>query len=328
MTTLHCYLDGATTPQEVPLEDLKQALEGVGSAWLDIPEPQDDTLHQLVDVIPELGGLDLARLSRVGRPPRVKVMDDVLLTRMYAVNYRDGELASTEVQAIATPTLLLTLRHGPAHDLSMVAKRWARQPNRHTEGGPYLLWLLIDEVVDDYFTVIDAFEAGADEVEDRVFSSEPRAGESRKQREAVQREIYQMRSDVARFRRQVIPYGEVRELQAAPGTSVGTELGMQVRDAADAVLRAIELIDNVRDQLTSAFEAELAQVSNELNETMKKLSSWAAILLVPTLIAGIYGMNFENMPELQFANGYFGALALMGGVSLTLYLVFKRKRWL
>jgi magnesium transporter len=144
----------------------------------------------------------------------------------------------------------------------------------------------------------------------------------------VQEDIFKLKRKVVKFRRLAIPMREVIDLmQEYPGL-VTSELVPYFRDVQDHVIRAIEFIDNIRDLLTSALESQLAQVSNRLNVVMKQLSAWAGIILVPTLIAGIYGMNFRNMPELRWQIGYPLAIGMMLVSAGLLFRVFKKRGWL
>jgi len=323
------YRGGVKDPSVTDLDGVGSLLASDELVWLDVIAPEPNDFAELQAAIPPLVEFDLARLQRLGRPPKTKVFDDVLLVRCYGVLF-DGELKTHEVHAIAGATFLLTLRYGPPFDLSPVTRRWARTPDRGNEGGAFLLAVLLDEVVDDYFDVVDRFEEQADAVTDRVFDDQDAPGSkaSQERRRDLQLEIHRLRGELARFRRQILPFGELRELAQRPARFVGPGAAEDFRDVADAVLRVTELIDNARDQLTSAFEAQMAQVSNELNQTMKKLSAWAAILLAPTLIAGIYGMNFRRMPELEFVFGYPMAVGIMLVTGFVLFRVFKRKDWL
>ncbi len=186
--------------------------------------------------------------------------------------------------------------------------------------------MLLDEVVDGYLDVIDRLEDLSDEVEERVFGDDVA--------EDLQEELFRLKRKVVRFRRAVAPMREVLDL-LGESEVVTPPLVPYYRDVQDHVIRAIELTDNIRELLTSALEARLAQISNRLaeasnrmNVVMKHLSGWAAIILVPTLIAGIYGMNFRHMPELGWQIGYPFALATMAVSALILYRVFKKRDWL
>ena len=146
--------------------------------------------------------------------------------------------------------------------------------------------------------------------------------------EDVQEDVFRLKRKVVQFRRLIIPLREVLDLvQEQPGF-VTDQLGPYYRDVMDHLIRSLEFADNVRDLLTSALEAQLSQVSNRLNVVMKQLTGWAAIILLPTLIAGIYGMNFTHMPELNWKYGYAYALCLMAVSMLLLYRMFKKRDWL
>jgi magnesium transporter len=144
----------------------------------------------------------------------------------------------------------------------------------------------------------------------------------------TQEHIFRLKKQVIEFRRLVMPLREVLDLLQGEPRVVTATLAAYYRDVADHIIRVLEFIDNVRELLTTALEAYLSQVSNRLNTVMKQLTSWAAIILVPTLIAGIYGMNFRHMPELNWLFGYPFALGLMAVSATTLYVVFKRRGWL
>jgi magnesium transporter len=144
----------------------------------------------------------------------------------------------------------------------------------------------------------------------------------------TQERIFRLKKQVIEFRRLVMPLREVLDLLQGEPRVVTATLAAYYRDVADHIIRVLEFIDNVRELLTTALEAYLSQVSNRLNTVMKQLTSWAAIILVPTLIAGIYGMNFRHMPELNWLLGYPFALGLMAVSATTLYVVFKRRGWL
>jgi magnesium transporter len=201
-----------------------------------------------------------------------------------------------------------------------VRKRWDRQPELTNEGGGFLLYALLDEVVDGYFGVIERFQDIGEDIEDRVFADEPDPD--------VQEDIFHLKRQVVRFRRLVVPLREVLDLvQEQPGF-VTQPLQPYYRDVADHVIRTMEFVDAAKELLTTALEAQLSQVSNRLNVVMKQLTSWAAIVLVPTLIAGIYGMNFVHMPELHWRFGYAYALAIMAATMILLYRMFKKRDWL
>ncbi len=203
-----------------------------------------------------------------------------------------------------------------------MARRFELQRSEHhtTEQG-FLLWALFDVIVDRYFEVTDAVDERLDEIEEVVFSEKPPP--------AVPREIFTVRTDLTTLRRAAAPMREVvnaiirREIDFVDDQAI-----VHFHDIYDRVLRVGDLVEAQRDLLTGLLEANLAVTSNQLNQVMKKMTSWGAILIVATLIAGIYGMNFRHMPELHWQYGYLMALGLMGVTTFLLYRMFKRRDWL
>ncbi|MBI2238003.1 MAG: magnesium/cobalt transporter CorA [Actinobacteria bacterium] len=321
MITCRLYRDGEVKEEAFDPARVSDLLEDESTRlWLDIEGPTEADLAMIQEEF-SLHPLAIEDAKHREQRPKVDVFQDSFSVVLYglALDERD-ELVESEMHAFAGARFLVTLRFSPAFDLTGVIERWDRQPELTSEGGGFLLYALLDEVVDGYFTVIDRYEDLADEIEDRVFAEEADP--------EVQQDIFRLKREVVAFRRLVIPLREVLDLvQEQPGF-VTQVLGPYYRDVADHVIRVLEFTDNVRELLTAALEAQLSQVSNRLNVIMKQLTSWAAIVLVPTLIAGIYGMNFANMPELDWRFGYPMALGLMVASAAVLYRVFKKRDWL
>jgi magnesium transporter len=287
--------------------------------WLDLEDPTEEELA-LIEEEFALHPLAVEDARHQGQRPKVEVFDKYFFLVMHAVQLKDGELRDQEVHTFVGPSYLVTLRYAPAFDLKPVLRRWERQQELTKEGGGFLLYALLDEVVDGYFNVVERFEDISDSVEEEVFADETRPD--------TQERIFRLKKQVIEFRRLVMPLREVLDLLQGEPRVVTATLAAYYRDVADHIIRVLEFIDNVRELLTTALEAYLSQVSNRLNMVMKQLTSWAAIILVPTLIAGIYGMNFRHMPELNWVLGYPFALGLMAVSAFTLYTVFKRRGWL
>ena len=179
-------------------------------------------------------------------------------------------------------------------------------------------------MVDDFLTLVERFEDRADDIEDRIFEA---ANESADRLE-LQESLFKLKRACISLRRFAMPLRQGIDLIQEQPELAPPALGPYYRDVMDHVIRTVELVDNIRDLLTSMLEVRIAQVANHLNEVMKKLTGWAGIILVPTLIAGIYGMNFQGMPELGWKLGYPLALGLMGASALILYRMFKKREWL
>jgi len=318
---------------------VKALIASGAKVWIDVREEVDASAVELEGLLTTTLGdvveatqFEAGRLATLDKPPKVKVFDDSAFLRLFTLSLEEGtsSLRSGEVHVLQGAGFIVTVRYvvdGVAPDLPHEALvRWDRSHARVADqGGAFMLFTLLEEIIDDYLDIVESFDAVADELESRVLGEEIEriGGGTAERHRGLQRDIIALKHDLGEFRRLILPYGEVKEL-----TRDREENQPDFREIAEGILRVVELVDNVRDLVTSTFEAEQAQVSIELNENMKKITSWGAILLVPTLIAGIYGMNFRNMPELGWGLGYPGALGLMIASAGVLFYVFKRREWL
>ena len=319
--TYRLYRDGAMREEPFEPERLGELLaEDSARVWVDVEEPTDAELERLQGWF-SLHPLAIEDSRHWGQRPKVEVFPDHLFLVVHALSLDDqGELVDREIHVFAGRGFLVTLRAAPPFDLSRVLQRWDAQPKLTRLGVGFLLYALLDEIVDGYLDIVERYEDLSDEIEDRVFADDPDP--------AVQADIFRMKRRAVELRRLVVPLREVIDfVQEQPGL-VPPELGPYFRDVADHVIRTTEFLDNIRELLTAALEAQISQVSNRLNRVMKSLTSWGAIILVPTLIAGVYGMNFRHMPELGWRFGYPYALGLMLASAAVLYAVFKRRDWL
>ena len=294
--------------------------ESGARVWLDLTDPTEQELALIGEEF-NLHPLAIEDTLHRDQRPKVEFYEGYFFLVLHALSLDEqDQLVDSELHVFAGHRFLLTLRYSPLFDLAAVRKRWDRQPELTGHGGGFLLYALLDEVVDGYFNVVERFEDLSEDVEDRVFADDPDPD--------IQEAIFKLKRKAVNFRRLVIPLREVLDLvQEQPGF-VTDQLRPYYRDVADHVIRTLEFIDNVRDLLTSALEAQLSQVSNRLNVIMKQLTAWAGIILVPTLIAGIYGMNFQHMPELHWKYSYAFVLGLMATSMFLLFRAFKKRDWL
>jgi len=321
--TCRVYQDGSLH-EEVPYDRLviERAREaGDHRVWLDVIDPTDAELSELQSEF-GLHELSIEDSRRWGQRSKVEFYPDYLFLTAHGLTIDDrDELVDSEVHLFAGRGFyLITIRREPLFTFESAVQRLGRDQALMGEGIGFLLYLLTDEIVDGYLDAVERLEDLSDDLEDRVFSEDGDAD--------VQEDIFKLKRKVVKFRRLAIPMREVVDLmQEFPGL-VTPELVPYFRDVQDHVIRSIEFIDNIRDLLTSALESQLAQVSNRLSIVMKQLSAWASIILVPTLIAGVYGMNFRNMPELRWQVGYPLAIGLMLVAAGLLYRSFKKREWL
>ncbi len=319
MITCRRYRDGALAEEPFDPGATRALLAGEGAGvWVDAEDPTEDELA-LIQRAFALHPLSVEDSRHWGQRTKVEVFPHYVFVVVHGVSL-GTELADSEVHLFAGPRFLVTLRAAPAFDLEPVLRRVERQPELATEGAGFLLYALLDAVVDGYLSAVERLEDLSDDIEDRAFADHPDPG--------LQQDIFRLKRQTVELRRIAVPVREVVELvQGQPGL-LTPELAPYYRDVVDHAIRTVEFVDNVREVLTAALEAQLAQTSNRLNAIMRQVTSWGAIVLVPTLIAGIYGMNFRHMPELDWRLGYAFALGLMVASAAALYAVFRRRGWL
>ena len=321
--TSRIYRDG-TLQEESTFDpaDVAACREAEGQhIWIDVVDPSDEELAQLQETL-SLHELSVEDSRQWGQRSKVEFYPDYVFVVVHGVQLeQDDELIDSELHLFAGERFyLLTIRREPLFELTRTMDRAGRDRNLADEGIGFHLYLLLDEIVDTYLNAVERLEDLADEVEEKVFEDETAEG--------LQEQIFRLKRRTVRFRRAVSPLREVIDLLHERGDVVTPALAPYYRDVLDHVIRSLELIDNIRELLTTALEARLAQASNRLNIVMKKLSAWAGIILVPTLVAGIYGMNFRHMPELSWQVGYPLALGMMLACGGLLYWSFRRRDWL
>lgn len=234
-----------------------------------------------------------------------------------------GDLA--EIDMYVGDTWFVTIRRHDDNEREWdpsVARSRVERLGAEADSG-MVLAVVIEELVDGYFDSTDALEDHLESIEDRIF------GEQLKAERQVQADLFTVRRRLLELRRAVVPLREVlsallrKEVQWVDGEAL-----VVIRDTFDKLLRAVDIVDELRELVGNAVDAHLAVMSNQMNLVMKQLTAWGSIVFGATLIAGIYGMNFAHMPELDWRLGYPFALGLMVVMSFALYRVFKRREWL
>jgi magnesium transporter len=315
------YRDGHADPEPLDLHMVgKVCHEPRTLVWLDVESPTDTDIGVLRE---QFGFHELALEDSITphQRPKIEQYDDYFFCVAYGVSVSDGLLVKHEVGMFISGQYLITVRKDPALDMKPVLERWDSHPDRLHEGAGALLYMLLDEIVDDYFKAVDALEERSEDVEESVLAASADGD--------MQAQIFLLKKDLIGLRRVVTPLRDVLDvMQRQIVPVVTTALEPYYRDVYDHVLRVTDLIETLRDTLSNALDAHLTAVSNRLNEVMKVLTSWAAIILVPTFVAGVYGMNFDHMPELHWRYGYLYALAVMALSGGLLYRMFKKRRWL
>ena len=238
------------------------------------------------------------------------------------VDPASAQLHETEVDTFVNDRWMVTVRKNDGFDLDAVIERWDRSSNLAHHGVSFLLYGMLDVIVDGYFAAVETFDDYYDEVSEQIFAERPLAP-------AEQRRWFEMRQALVRFHRLVVPMREaLSSLMRREHAAVADELYPYYQDVYDHIARLTDSLDVYQDMLTNALESYLSLVSNNLNEVMKALTSVTVMFMAPTLIAGIYGMNFTYMPELAWEYGYPFALSLMLGSVVGTFIFFRRREWI
>ncbi len=315
------YEQGRRRDGDLALDDAGKAAKGDGAfVWLGVLEPSAQEFEQIAAEF-DLHELAVEDAVNAHQRPKVELYGDTLLVVVKTAHYVNSEEVCDvgELLLFVHPTFIITVRHG-AGELTAVRTRIERRPDLLGLGVGMVLYAILDHVVDGYEEAAQGVDGDIQEVERRVFSAD---GGSPAQR------LYQLEREVLDFHTAVAPLsGVVDELGRGHFEVVPDELQDYFRDVHDHLRRVETQIAGFRELLGSALHANLTQVSVRQNEDMRKISAWVAILAVPTMIAGIYGMNFDNMPELRWRYGYPLVLAIIAVACTLLYRRFKRSGWL
>ncbi|HUZ52369.1 MAG TPA: magnesium transporter CorA family protein [Streptosporangiaceae bacterium] len=318
------YQNGALVAEGFPVADISEHLkEDATVVWLDLHDPDRADLSVLSE---EFGLHPLAIEDAEHEHERTKLdrYQSHLFLTAYAVHLdaKTGELATSELAAFITKRALITVRKDDGLDIGAVVSYWDGSPDLAKNGVGYLLHGLLDNIVDGYFATVQALDELIENVEDQVFA------ESAKDQGAVQRRSFELRKSLVLLRRVVLPMREVVNAVLRRDLGIVDDAMMPYyQDVYDHVLRATEWTEGLRDLVTTILETHLTVQANRMNVITKKVTSWAAIVAVPTLVTGFYGMN---VPYAGFGKpwGVGAAAAIMVAASVCLYIVFKRKDWL
>lgn len=330
------YRDGVkvATPQTMD-ETFEVMREHGGFAWIGLYRPSADEL----DAVAEEFGLHRLAIDDAKnghQRAKLELYGDSIFTVLRPARYIDAteEVEFGEVNVFVGPNYVVTVRHAESPNLGLVRERLEGSPELLSEGPFAVLYAICDQVVDEYAPVLAGLENDLDEIEDALFGDDP----------GISRRIYELFGEVLELGRAVHHVPDMLQAleSGVAGHVVDEELQRNLRDVRDHSIRVAERTESFRQILTSAMTVHhshvgqrqseemrrLTQASIAQGEEVKKISSWAAIIFAPTLIAGIYGMNFDKIPELTWEYGYLWALGLMVAFAGTLYVIFKRKNWL
>jgi magnesium transporter len=343
------YVDGRRAVEPASLQETYRACrKQQGLAWIGLYEPTEEEFSSMAEEF-GLHPLAVEDAIKAHQRPKLERYGETLFVVLRSARYIDESetVEFGEIHAFVGPDFVVTVRHGRASMLDRVRKRLESMPELLRRGPEAILYAIMDQVVDDYAPVVAGLENDIDEIETEVFSGN--AG--------VSRRIYELSREVIEFQRGTAPLaGMLSSLIEDSAERVDPEVRRYLRDVQDHAIRIIEhvaefreLLNNIlsvnltlvglqqNEEVKALYEAAieqneevkaLSEASIKQNDQVKRISAWAAILFAPTLVGTVYGMNFDYMPELHWTLGYPFALVLMLAVSVSLYVVFKRRGWL
>jgi magnesium transporter len=314
------YEEGRRRPGDLALEDTYEQCRRSGVfAWIGLHEPSAEEFDSVRREF-ELHELAVEDAIKAHQRPKLEAYGDSLfLVLKTARLIEKNEVEFGEILLFIGEGFIVSVRHGETalHDVRL---QMEERPDLLRNGPGAVLYAIVDRVVDDYLPVIAGFDAAINEVERDMFSST---------RSNPAEQIYKLKREVLELHGAISPLVDPLErLASGPHALIHEDLQTYFRDVHDHLLRIVGQVQEFRELMTSVLTANLTQASMRQNEDVRKISAWAAIIAVPTMIAGIYGMNFEHMPELEWTFGYPLVLAVIAVACVILYRSFRRAGWL
>jgi magnesium transporter len=320
------YCDGERMAAPESLAELNSVCRsGAGTAWIGLYRPDAAEFATVADQF-GLHQLAVNDAVKAHRRPKLERYGDLLFLVLRTAWYVDSTetVEFGEIHVFAGPHYVITVRNSEAPDIAAVRRRLEARPDLLRRGPVSIVHAIIDRVVDDYAPVVAGLQEDIDEIESDVFDGTPH----------VSRRIYDLASEVIAFLRATKPLDPIlKGLIDQPG--IGEQETRYLRDVEDRALHIEEQVSGFRELLQNIVSVNLtletkalSEAANTTNEEVKKISAWAAIFFAPTLIGTIYGMNFRDMPELNWALGYPFALSLMVALSVGLYVMFRHRSWI
>jgi len=290
-----------------------------GLLWIDVADPTTEDFSLLKQEF-EFHPLALEDASKRLQRPKIDEYDGYFFITFYHLDDRVSPPNPVEIDMFVGANYLVTIRSGESPEIEAISDRWCRNAEPLGQRGiGFLLYTLLDVIVDGYFPVLDKLYEDFESLEERIFERQDRH---------VQRDIFALRRQLVGLRKVIAPERDILNVLVRRDTSIlGDEASLYFQDIYDHVLRVTDGLDSFRDLLSGALDASLSASSNHLNKIMKTLTASSILLMSMTLVASIYGMNFKHMPELEWTLGYPWALGLMVLVGGVLFAVFRRMDW-
>jgi magnesium transporter len=311
---------GGRRVADVPIDEAGAWAKRPGHiVWIGLFEPSDELLGR-VQAQFNLHPLAIEDAAKAHQHPKLEQYGDGVFIVARTAQMIEGRIAFGETHLFVGRGYVVSVRHGASVSYAPVRARCESCPTVLSEGEDYIVYAILDFIVDNYMPVLQKIHAEIEAIEDTVLATVLRQAD-------IER-LYMLRRDLLRLRNAVVPLVEVcNRLEHAELMPLDAAMQPLFRDVTDHVRRVREEIDALREVLAFAFEASLMTGQAQQTAITRRLAAWAAILAVPTAIAGIYGMNFEHMPELKWSYGYFVVVGVIAAICVTLYLRFRHYNW-
>jgi magnesium transporter len=307
---------------DVDLQDVHEVLkDGNQFVWIGLHEPSEEILERVQHEF-NLHDLAVEDAHKAHQRPKVEMYGDSIFVvlRTAQVN-KEYHIEFGETHFFVGVNYIVSVRHGASVSYAEVRSRCEMSPNMLSKGQGFALYAVMDFIVDNYYPVVHQLEMELDAIEDKIFKEKP-------SRETTE-QIYQLKRELLDVKRAVSPLVDVcNRLMRFDIKWISEETRPYFRDIYDHVVRINEMVENTRELLNTALEANFSLISISQNDVSKKFAGWAAIIAVPTMVAGFYGMNFKFIPETEWPFGFYAVLLGTVGLCILLYYFFRRSGWL
>jgi magnesium transporter len=307
---------------DVELNKVHEVLEDANQfVWIGLHEPSENVLQRVQEEF-NLHDLAIEDAHQAHQRPKVELYGDtVFLVLRTAQKHQQHHTEFGETHFFVGKNFIVSVRHGSSVAYTEVRSRCESMPELLSHGQSFVLYAVMDFIVDRYFPVVDDMESELEAIEDKIFKEKPR-------RETTE-QIYQLKRELLEVKRAVSPLIDIcNRLLRSDIKNISIEAQPYFRDIYDHVVRINEMVDNTRELLNTALEANFSLISISQNDTSKKFAGWAAIIAVPTMVAGFWGMNFRFMPEAESEYGFYSIIFLTIVACVVLYFLFRRSGWL
>ena len=307
---------------DVELDKVHEILKETDKfVWIGLHEPSEELLGRVQDEF-HLHDLAIEDAHSAHQRPKIELYgDSIFVVIRTAQMSKQRHIEFGETHFFVGVNFIVSVRHGSSVAYTEVRSRCETMPDLLSKGQGFVLYAIIDFIVDRYFPVVHELEQELDGVEDKIFKEKP-------SRETTEH-IYQLKRELLEVKRAVSPLIDIcNRLTRFDIKFISNETQPYFRDIYDHAIRINEMVDNTRELLNTALEANFSLISISQNDTSKKFAGWAAIIAVPTMVAGFYGMNFKFMPELEWHYGYYAVIILTIAACSLLYYFFRRSGWL